>query len=907
MTILYRLRALVRWLFRRDEIEHALDSDLEDYIERSAAEKMRTGMSESEARRAARIELGGVEQTKERVRATLSLGPIETFIADAGYALRTLRRQKTFTAVAVLTLALGIGVNVAIFTLFSQVLLRPLPVADPDRLVNLSETGPNFRTLTFGSVSGSSESTFSYPMFRDLERAQEPFVGLAAHRIFDASLSTGEQARRDSGFFVSGNYFSLLGLQPVVGRLLGPQDDQADGQAESVVLSYAYWQAEFGGDPQVLGRTLIVNGTPLTIVGVAPRGFHGTTVGARASVFVPITFRGVDTPFSVPNHDNRLFHWVYLFARLKDGVTQQEAASAINRLYRGILQETEVPLVPGIDAQEREAFRTKSLVLAAGAHGQSAVVGSVSDRLRMLLAVSSVILLLCCANVAGLMLVRGAARSGEMAVRAALGASRRRLASLLLTESLVFALPAAALSLPVALLTLRGIASTVPGIPPAGIDVGLNVAAAFVAIGVALLSALVFGLFPLRGLVRAEPRKTLHAEGARQTSGKGVTRFRTALATVQVGLSMALLAVTFVFAQSLINIAHIDPGLDIDALVTFSISPETSGYSPEATAGLFERLQQELAAIPGVASAASAAVPVLGGVDLHSRAAVDGAEGRVESRTVLNAVSSRYFQTLGISLLAGRDFNDTDVPGSPPVAIVNQRLAERLGIGSDIIGRRIAVFDGEYEIVGVVADAKYDNVTDEIEPQVFWPSRQSTDLRYASFYVRGERPSADLTTAVRETAGRVDPIVPITGLRTMEQQLRENISTERLLAGASTAFAVLATVLAGLGLYGVLAYSVTQRSREFGLRFALGASASCIRGMVFRQVMMVGVNGAVIGAASAVMLGRAVRSLVFGVEAGSPLALCAAAGVLAVVTLGSAYIPARRASRVDPMTALRYE
>ena len=310
MTFLYRIRALVRWLFRRDEIERALDADLADYIERSAAEKMRAGMTEAEARRAARIELGGVEQTKDSVRATLSSAAIDNTLADLGYAVRTLRRQKTFTTVAVLTLAIGIGVNVAIFSLFQQLLLRPLPVTEPEQLVNFSDPGPPLKGRSMGSPAGGA--VFSYPLFRDLERAQEPFAGIAAHRIFDASLSIGEEARLDTGMFVSGSYFPLLGLQPALGRLLGPQDDAVDGQADSVVLSHAYWRRQFAGDTAVLGRSLIVNGAPLTIVGVAPPGFQGTTVGTRASVFVPITFRLIDAPTAIPNHDNREIRWLPL-------------------------------------------------------------------------------------------------------------------------------------------------------------------------------------------------------------------------------------------------------------------------------------------------------------------------------------------------------------------------------------------------------------------------------------------------------------------------------------------------------------------------------------------------------------------------------------------------------------------
>ena len=903
MTILYRFRALMRWLFRRDEIERALDTDLADYIERSAAEKMRAGMTEAEARRAARIELGGVEQTKDSVRATLSSAAIDNTLADLGYAVRTLRRQKTFTTVAVLTLAIGIGVNVAIFSLFQQLLLRPLPVTEPEQLVNLSDPGPPLKGRSMGSPAGGA--VFSYPLFRDLERAQEPFAGIAAHRIFDASLSIGEEARLDTGMFVSGSYFPLLGLQPALGRLLGPQDDAVDGQADSVVLSHAYWRSQFAGDTAVLGRSLIVNGAPLTIVGVAPPGFQGTTVGTRASVFVPITFRLIDAPTAIPNHDNREIRWLPLFARLKPGVAREEAEAAIETLYRRILNDVEAPLLAATDLVSSEQFRTRSLVLEPGAHGQSSLLIPVRGPLLMLLAVSGTVMLLCCANVAGLVLVRGSARTAEIAMRAALGATRGRLASLLLAESVLLALPAALLGLPVALLTLRVLANGVPGLPAGAFDVDLSLGAGLVAISVAVASALAFGLFPVRGLTRTEPGKRLQANGSRQTSAKGVMRFRGTLATAQIALSMALLAITGAFAQSLANLARTDLGLDIDSVVTFWMAPETNGYSPQEAAQLFDRLETELAAIPGVTAAASSMVPVLASMAPNFNASVAGNDGPVRFLTHFNSVSPGFFKTLGIPLLAGREFTAADRTGATSVAIVNERVAARLGLDRDVVGRRIRVV-GDAEIIGLVADAKDSDVRGEIEPQVFM-LRGPPGLVNSRFYVRAERSPESLLDAIRETAARIEPIVPIRDLRTMQEQLRENLTTERFAAAAATVFAVLTTVLAALGLYGVLAFSVAQRSREIGLRVALGAPTGRIRGMVLRQVTGMALMGIVLGAGAAALLDRAAQSLLFGVAAGDPLMLAAAAVVLTTVTLGAAYIPARRASRVDPMSVLRYE
>jgi predicted permease len=527
------------------------------------------------------------------------------------------------------------------------------------------------------------------------------------------------------------------------------------------------------------------------------------------------------------------------------------------------------------------------------------------DSLELLLAVSGVVLLLCCANVAGLMLLRATARSGEIVVRVMLGATRMRLASLLLAESLVLALPAALLSLPVAWIALRG-ASRVPGIPAAAPDASLSASAALVAIGVAVAATVAVGLLPIRNLIRNEPGNRLQASGARHTATKSVARFRAALATAQVALSMALLAITGVFAQSLANIARLDLGVDIDSVVMFSLSPPR-GRITDPT--FMPRLAEALEAIPGVSYVASSARPLLSLDGDIGRAKLEGTDAE-ELRVLRNFVSLDFFRMFDIAQVAGREFNDTDLQRS--VAIVNEQFAERFGLASDaIIGRRVDMGGRNLntgavvmsEVVGVVADVRTEKVTDQIEPQVFVPS----SFGGSKFYVRGALPPQNLLNAVRESVAFIDPTMPIVNLQTMEQQFRENIATERLVAGASTAFAVLATALAALGLYGVLAYSVAQRSREIGLRVALGAPTSRIRGMVLRQVTGMAVIGIVLGGAAAAILGRAAQSLLFGVEAGDPLMLAAAAVVLTATTLGAAYIPARRASRVDPMSVLRYE
>ncbi len=573
----------MRWLFRRDEIERALDTDLADYIERSAAEKMRGGMTEAEARRAARIELGGVEQTKESVRATLSFAPIDNTLADMGYALRTMRRQKTFTTVAVLTLALGIGVNVGDLLVGAADPAAPAagagarPAREPDRSGNGTEVQHEWVRFRFQggerptAVATRRSSATRCSAISSASRSRSS--GWPRTPSYEASVSTGELTRSATVAFVSGSYFSVLGVQPALGRLLGPEDDRVDGQAESVVLSHTYWQSEFGGDPDVLGKTLTVEKVPLTIVGVVPEGFHGTAVSARPSVFVPITISTNAGLLGIPNHDGRDFYWVHLFARLeprrlprsgrsgddyplsRDPERSRSAAAGRRRraAARRVSHETARARARRARANQRPHTRSGSQQPEAAVRRERAWCCC-----------------WCCANVAGLILLRATTRSGEIALRASLGATRMRIVSLQLAESLVLALPAAILSLPVAWVALRG-ASRVPGIAAAAPDASLSATAALVAIGVAVAAALVVGLLPIRGMLRIKPGNALQAFGARHTTTKSVARFRTALATAQVALSMALLAMMGVFAQSLANIARLDLGADIDSVVMFEI------------------------------------------------------------------------------------------------------------------------------------------------------------------------------------------------------------------------------------------------------------------------------------------------------------------------------------------------
>jgi predicted permease len=835
------------------------------------------------------------------------------FSADVRHSLRAFARRPTFAVVVVLTLAFGVGVDTAIFSLFQQVLLRPLPVPEPERLVNLSSPGPTGAQRTSCGAAGRCESgaVFSYPMFRDLEREQTSFVGIAGHRFDDMTVGFEGAVTNTSGMLVSGDYFRVLGIEPALGRLLGRGDDR-EGAAESAVLSYSYWRDRLGADPRVLGRALLVNGRPLTIVGVAPPGFYGTTPGTRPSVFVPITFRDATHDYSAPSGlDDRRNYWVYLFARLEPRVSLERAEADINPIYRGILNGIDAPLLGDLDARELREFRAKPLVLEPGARGQSMLPNGARPSLTSLLAVAAVVLVLCCANIANMMLARGSDRVAEMAVRASMGASPWRLARLLLTEALLLALVAGVVSWPLALAALEGLSAWVPGLRAGAFEVGLDGQAIGFALAVAALSALAFSLVPMLALERMEPSKVLQAYGARQTGGKAAARFRTGLATSQIALSMALLVVAALFARSLVNIGRIDLGVEIDSLATFSIAPARSGYTPERARMLYERLREDLAAIPGVRAVSSSAIPLLSGEHWGAGVRIEGFEQDANgdrSGVLYNNVGAGFFDAVGMPLIVGRGFTDADREDRPKVAVVNESFAEHFGLGRAALGKRLGFGSEEaldIEIVGVVADAKYGGAKEAIEPQFFLPWRQFGSNGRMSYYLRSVLPPEQVLGTVAKVVAAVAPALPLNRLRTMEQQVHAGVADDRSMTALALGFAVLATALAAVGLYGVLSYTVAQRTRELGLRLALGAPPAGLRAMVLRKVALMAVIGSALGLTAALVLGRAGRALLFDVEPADPGALFAAAAVLIAVVLAAGYWPARRASRIDPTAALR--
>ncbi len=828
-------------------------------------------------------------------------------------AFRTLAKAPIVTSVAILSLALGIGANAAIFSLFDQMLLRSLPVQEPGQLVNLANPGPKPGSQSCNSAGGCDE-VFSYRMFRDLqEQVTTNFAGIAAHTMFGSNLAYNQQTVNGQGEYVSGSYFPVLGVLPALGRLLGPSDDLAIGQHFVAVLSHSYWQNRLGGDPNVLNSTIVVNGHHMTIVGVAARGFEGTTLGSRPDIFVPITmWSTLSTYFDEEDFDNRRVYRQYLFGRLKSGVPIEQASAEINTIYSGIINDVEAELQAGMSDQTMERFRAKEVLVNAGRRGQSSLHAEVATPLIMLLTITGVVLLIACANIANLLLARGANRAQEMAIRGSLGASRRTLVAQLLMESVLLAAIGGIASLLVAQGTLGFITSMLPA--EGGIILATTIRPKIMlfAAGLAVVTGLLFGMYPALHSTRPDLVTVLKGSSGQPSGARAAARFRMALVTSQIALSMALLVTAGLFIRSLANVSRIDMGLSTDNVVTFGLSPALNGYESEDTQALFERLVDELAAIPGVTSVSGALVPILTGSNWGTDVSVQGFESGpdIDSNGRLNEIGPGYFSTLGIPLMSGREFTRSDNAGAQQVAVVNQEFAKKFGLEEhDAVGKWMSTRGDslDIEIVGLVRNATYSDVKQDVQPLFFTPYRQDENLGFATFYVRSAAAPDVVLRAIPGVVRGLDPNLPVEDLKTLEQQAKESVLLDRVIGVLSAAFAVLATLLAAVGLYGVLAYTVAQRTREFGLRMALGANGGRVRGMVLRQVGFMTLIGSIIGILAAFGLGRAAQSILFEMEGFDPLVVGLVTLLLASVAIGAGYLPALRASKVDPMRALRYD
>jgi predicted permease len=831
---------------------------------------------------------------------------MDLLIQDFRYAVRSLRRVPAFAAVIVVTLGLGIGANTAIFSLMDQVLLRMLPVRDPQKLVLFDGPGA-FQGRTMNDM------TFSHPMYRGLRAGSgDVLTGVIARFGTNATLSVGNRSERIGLELVSGNYFEVLGVRSVLGRTLDDTDDQRPGAHPVVVLSYGFWQRRFGGSSRVLNQVVRVNAQPVTIVGVMAPGFTGIAMGEPADMFVPVMMKAQMTP-TWDDLDTWRSRWLTIVGRLKPGTSRERASAALNVLYRSLLEE-DFKTIHAPSELMRKRFFEKKLLLLAGNKGRSALRAQFSTALIVLMAMVGLVLLIACANVANLLLARAASQQKEVAIRLALGAGRLRIIRQRLIESLLLASAGAAVGLIVAWWTTGLLIQTLPF---AGalerLSATPDLRVILFAIAASLVTAIVFGLAPAFQTTKPVLTSALKDEAASVVGGGRQARLRKGLVVAQVALSVLLLAGAGLFARSLYNLRSLNPGFVTENLLEFSLDPALSGYSRERSIALFRQTQDALAQLPGVTQASMAVVPAMTDTGWSSTVDVEGYEKKEgeDLNPSVNAVGPGYFSTVGMPLLIGRDFRETDTAGAPKVAVINETMAKYFFATQNPIGRRFgwgrSRNNHEIEIVGVVKDARYATLRDEIPRFVYVPYMQEDQLDQMTIYLRVRSSNVGLPAAARQVVQRLDPNIPIFDMKSMETQVDESLFLERLVAALSMLFGALATALAAVGLYGVMSYTVSRRTREIGIRMALGAERAAVLWMVLREVTVMAVAGIVVGVPVALGLSRFVQSQLFGLSPTDPITLATAAFTLTLVALFAGYIPARRATLVDPMLALRYE
>jgi predicted permease len=829
-------------------------------------------------------------------------------LSDLRLAFRGIRRNPLFASIAILSLALGIGANTAIFTLLDQVVLRKLPVRNPDELVMLWQDAVNM-----GSNLG--QRMHSYPLYQDLQQRAEPFAEVLCRRTTEASISIDGATERVGAELVSGNYFSMLGVQPAIGRVFSSeQDDRVQNGHPVVVLSHDYWTTRFARDPSVVGKAVRINDHPMTIVGVSAPGFYGLDPAASPQIRVPIQMKGVMHPdWTWLRFDDRRARWVQIFARLEPAYSAESAAGPVQGLYAQIrAHEMSLPSASTWSNYWRDRFLQGRMLVGSAATGYSNVREDFSTALVVLMCMVGLVLLIACANVANLLIARAFMRQKELAVRLSLGASPGRLVRQMLVESMALALCGAGLGLALAVLLTRTLVSMMPQTgTPLLIQARPDTRVLLFTLAVTILTALVFGLLPALRASRSHPWNTLKDTVGSIAGGRGSLFLRKGLVTAQVALSCLLLFGAGLFVRSLYNLQTTRTGVAMDNLVSVQLSASLSGYDVGRGTQFYEALLGRLRSAPGVTSAAYASVPILTGGGWDSTMSVEGytAKDGEDMQGYLNHVSPGYFATLEIPMLQGRDFTAADAAAPARVAIVNRRFAEHFFNGQSAIGRRLGQGGGpttkpDVVIVGVVEDTLYEGPRNGIRRQVYFPRWGKID---ATYYVRTATTAADAFATIRNEVRQLDASIPVYAQKTVTRQLDETLLTERLIALLSAGFGALATLLAALGLYGVMAFVVARRRKELGVRLALGAQPSGVSWLVVREVLLLLAAGLGIGIPAALAAGHYVSSELYGLQPGDPLIAIATIGLLTTVSVAAGLIPAYRASRIDPISALRAE
>jgi predicted permease len=831
-----------------------------------------------------------------------------TLLRDLQYSLRSLRKSPLFTSVAVLSLALGIGANVAIFTLVNQLILQPLPVSHPEQLVLLSARGQHY-----GSNTG--EHSLSYPMYQDFRDKNQVFSGVVCRT--GNTYSIGFQGRTElvEGEDVSGNYFSVLGVGAAVGRVLTAADDVTEGGHPLAVLSYSYWKTRFAGDPAVVGKTIVVNGYPLTVIGVSQAGFNGVLQGYSPQVRVPMAMHDLLPKSPFPGLRNRRRRFVQVFGRLKAGISVDAAKAGMQPLFHQILQmEVQMPAFAKATDYTRQKFLSMSMDVLPASKGLSQLRDQFSKPLSALMGIVAVVLLIACSNLANLLIARASGRQREVAIRLALGATRGRLTGQLLVESVVLSTFGGAIGLGLAVFLDRTLLNFLPqDISVLSVTTSPDAKVLGFALLVSLVTGLLFGLMPALQATRPHLASTLKEEGRGIVGGSSVL-LRKGLVVAQVALSLLLLIGGGLFVHSLKNLKELDPGFRTRNLVSFALDPTLSGKPDPWSLDYYRRLSERLQALPGVTSSTLAVMAVLTDNEWDNGTTVEGYSTKVGEMVDphMQFCSPGFFQTLQIPILAGRDFRLADDAKAPKVGIVNQKFARKYFANVNPIGRHVGFGTDpgtklDIEIVGVAGDTKYENMRQEVPYELYVPYTQQPFVSGMTAYVRAAADPAGLLPVLRKVVTELDPSVPLYQMRTLDQQVENSLITERLLATLSGGFGILATLLAAMGLYGVMAFMVARRTHEIGVRMALGASGASVVWLVMRETIVLAGVGVAIGLPAALGLTRLVQAQLFGVAPSDGLTVGLATAGIAAVAMVSGYLPARRATAIDPMRALHWE
>ena len=908
------MKRILNW-FRLRRLESDLDRELQYHIDRRVTDLIHSGLPEPEARRRAALELGGTTKVREEVRDIWLTRWLRDFVHDLRFSARSILRSPSFSATAVLSLALGIGATTALYSLIDQIVLRALPVEHPERLVLIDWIG--FQNAeTFGT-----HNLMSYPICLDLQQQKQFFDGVFCRAATTINFSTGGEPRLTAAELVSGTYFSVLGVSPALGRLLTIDDDQVPGSSPVVVLSYDFWKNQFGGTQDIVGRKVLVNQHPMTIVGVAAPAFHGIDVGETPSVWIPAVMSAQSIPGFKTMLDRRT-RWMQILGRLKQNVSLERAKTGLQPWFKSMLDEdTRRTNISRASPEQRRRFLASTLALTPAPQGHSVLRHDFSQPLWVLFVATAVLLALACLNVAGLFLARGSARHREISTRLALGASRGRIGRQLLTDSLLLAITGGLLGVAIAPIAVRALIAFLPHNTAAtDLQANIDMRLLLFAFLVSLLTGFLAGGAPALQAGRKSLDSALRERGGTPSGGLALRR---AIVTAQIAFTLILVIAAGLFVRTLSGLLLKGPGFDTSSLISFGIKPDLNGYSGAEESRLIRRITEGLRDSSNIQASSIALVQLLLGGAWSNSLTIQAQERYVTDREIeINAVTPGFFATLGARIVAGRDFNEHDALNveaphqSLPVSesgqravIVNEAFVKRYFGGRNPLGARVAMGASpgakpDSEIVGVVENISYTNVREQSE-QAYFPI--GTELSGSNFYLRFRGTPESAFRSIRAILRNADPTLPISYFRTLDEQIDRSLNTERMLAALSSSFGTLALLLSLVGLYGVMSFVVTRRTREIGIRLALGATRVSTIWLVLRDALTMIAAGTAIALPCVWALGRLVQSQLYNVKPTDPITILAATLVLCSTALGAALIPARRAAAVSPTDALRFE